>query len=178
MLADRGIRVDSSVFKGGVQQQLGLDYRPAARNGFFWTFRDDVNISQPGGPLLEIPIFVQRVPFWRMLTAKRVSLQNKTNLVGSQPGHRWRRCKDVARFWHPMKFDFCRMTFAELKSTVESVLRLDREQPTSFKPLVAIGHTKDLVDLQTIESFLSYLKDQGVGVSTFAQTLNKCSVPT
>ena len=29
VLAERGIRVDSSVFKGGVQRRHGLDYRPA-----------------------------------------------------------------------------------------------------------------------------------------------------
>jgi cysteinyl-tRNA synthetase len=43
----------------------------------------------------------------------------------------------------------------------------DLRNPAIYRPIVAIGHTKDLVDLDTIESFLSYLRAQGVFVSTF-----------
>jgi hypothetical protein len=169
VLADRGIRVDSSVFKGGMQRQFGLDYRPAARNDFYWRFQDDININRLGGHLLEIPIFTQQVPFWRMLTAKRVGMQSKT-LSASKAQHRpSRNYLDYARLMYPMKVDFCRMTFRELKTAIEPIIRLDRDQPEPFKPLVAIGHTKDLVDLKTIESFLSYLTDQGVRTSTFSQ---------
>src|SRR5436190_2602489 len=45
VLAESGIRVDSSVFKGGVQRRWGLDYRPALANGYYWAFERDVNVE-------------------------------------------------------------------------------------------------------------------------------------
>ena len=38
VLARHGVRVDSSVFKGGRVHGLGLDYRPALANDGFWRF--------------------------------------------------------------------------------------------------------------------------------------------
>jgi hypothetical protein len=51
---------------------------------------------------------------------------------------------------------------------VERVIRKDRDEPELYRPLVAIGHTKDLVDLQTVDDFLSFLSSKGIAVSTFA----------
>ena len=56
---------------------------------------------------------------------------------------------DHLRLWYPLKFDFCRMTIHELTDTVDAVIREDQQDPTSFRPIVAIGHTKDLIDLLT-----------------------------
>jgi hypothetical protein len=36
VMAERGIKVDSSVFKGGLQHQHKLDYRPAMKNSYYW----------------------------------------------------------------------------------------------------------------------------------------------
>jgi hypothetical protein len=49
----------------------------------------------------------------------------------------------------------------------------DRRNPTPFRPLVAIGHTKDLADLDTIESSLACLQSHGIPVSTFADVHDK-----
>ncbi len=38
VLARNGIKVDSSVFKGGLQHKYGLDYRAALKNGYYWSF--------------------------------------------------------------------------------------------------------------------------------------------
>ena len=65
-------------FKGGRVHRLGLDYRPAIANDRFWRFSNDVNMPDPHGTLLEIPIHTQLVPFWQMLGHKRLKLQNKT----------------------------------------------------------------------------------------------------
>ena len=48
-LARRGLQIDSSVFKGGLQRNQNLDYRPAKRNGYYWTFSSDVNEPDPMG---------------------------------------------------------------------------------------------------------------------------------
>lgn len=180
VLASCGLKIDSSVFKGGLQHQHGLDYRPALRNGWHWRFADDVNVPDSSGGLLELPIYTEMVPFWSMLTRKRVGLQQKsgpTNRRASANGGPARptsRLRDFLRFRCPKKLDFCRMTLGEMTAMVERVRRADEQTPTVFKPLVAIGHTKDLVDLDSIEAFLIWLKDRGIPVSTLASVYQRC----
>ena len=84
------------------------------------------------------------------------------------------RLLDILRLRHPLKFDFCRMTINELTSMVDYVIEEDKREPESFKPIVAIGHTKDLVDFDTVEHFLSYLREKEIPVSTFAEVFCKC----
>lgn len=174
VLAKRGVKVDSSVFKGGVQREHKLDYRRSLGNGYFWKFDKDVNVPDPNGRLLEIPIHTEMVPSWKMLTGKRLKLQRKAS--GSSDGAMGRlyRIKDRLRFRHPLKFDFCRMTLKELTTIMDAVIEEDEQDPTLFKPLVAIGHTKDLADFATVESFLGYLKEKGIMVSTFKDVYDMC----
>jgi hypothetical protein len=173
-LADHGIKIDSSVFKRGLQRIHGLDYRPAARNGFFWRFQDDVNVPHPAGRLLEIPILTRQVPFWQMATSKRLGLQQKGSAGVRTTGQRFQRLLDRARFWHPLKFDFCRMTLRELTTMIDWALQRDRATPDLFKPLVAIGHTKDLEDLDTIDAFVAFLAERRIPVSTLEAAYPKC----
>lgn len=175
VLAEHGIRVDSSVFKGGLQRQQGLDYRRAEKNGYYWKFTEDVNRPDPNGALLELPIYTDMVPFWRMATAKRIRLQQKRP-AGAQPGEKRRigRTWDFLRFRYPLKFDFCRMTAAELIAMIDQVIREDRQNPKVFRPIVAIGHTKDLYDLEAVDTFLSYLNQNGIPVSTFQKVHDQC----
>lgn len=173
VLADHGIRIDSSVFKGGLQHQYKLDYRYAADNGYYWKFRDDVNTPTLNGALLEIPIYTRMVPFWKMATGKRIDLQKKSPSSRRSLGQRLNRLRDLVRFQHPLKFDFCRMTLNELTSMMEGVIREDRQDPTKLRPVVAIGHTKDLVDFSTIESFLSYLRQSRISISTLEEVYKR-----
>lgn len=174
VLVEQGIKVDSSVFKGGLQHQHKLDYRRALRNGYYWKFTNDTNVSDPQGALLELPIHTQMVPFWRMLTTKRVGLQRKASSAAQNSKKRLYRILDFLRFQYPLKFDFCRMTMHELTRLMDRVIKEDQQKPTSFRPIVAIGHTKDLVDFETVESFLSYLEQKGISVSTFSDVYQKC----
>jgi len=77
------------------------------------------------------------------------------------------RALDFMRLGYPLKFDFCRMTLEELTSMMDRVILLDRYDPDTPKPIVAIGHSKDLNDLPTVDSFLSYLRAQDIPVVTF-----------
>lgn len=174
VLAERGIKVDSSVFKGGLQHQHKLDYRMARRNGHYWKFTDDVSKSDPGGALLELPIYTQMVPTWKMLTTKRVGLQRRASSADQNGKERLYRFLDFLRFQYPLKFDFCRMTIDELKKVLDTIVREDQQDPTSYRPIVAIGHTKDLVDFETIEKFLSYLEQKGITTTTFKEVYPKC----
>lgn len=174
VLAERGIKVDSSVFKGGVQHQHGLDYRRALQNGPYWTFTNDVNVPAQPGTMLELPIETQMVPTWRVLTAKRIGLQHKGSSGNQIPAARLCRLLDFLRFRQPLKFDFCRMTIDELTSAAANAIRSDQEDSTGWRPLVAIGHTKDLIDLETPQLLLSYLKKKEVTVSTFLDVYERC----
>ena len=166
-LTRHGIKIDSSVYKGGRQRKHKLDYRPAMANGYYWNFSDDVNVADPSGPLLEIPVYTRMVPFWKMATGKRLSLQYKANSGSKSVRDRIDRLLDLARFYHPLKFDFCRMTLTELVSTIETARHADQSDPESHQPIVAIGHTKDLEDFDTIQAFLSYLKKQSINITVF-----------
>jgi len=170
VLGANGIRIDSSVFKGGVQRNHGLDYRPARRNGYFWPFDADVNEAEPRGAWIEVPIHTDMVPIWKVATAKRLSFGNSFG-GSNQGGRRWlSRASDFMRLRYPRKFDFCRMTFDELTSVMDVILRKDRKEPGVFRPIVAIGHTKDLIDPQTVEDFLAFLYDKAIPVSTFERS--------
>jgi len=167
VLAEHGVRVDTSVFKGGRVQDVGLDYRRAARNGPFWPFAADVNLRDPRGTLWEIPIHTQMVPFWRMLGRERLTLQRRVPEArhGGPAVHRWR---DFLRFHYPRKFDFCRMSFEEMRESIEGVLRQATTSRDGITPLVAIGHSKDLLDVDRVERLLRLLHTSGIAVTTFS----------
>jgi hypothetical protein len=167
VLARHGVEVDSSLFKGGRVRGLGFDYRPATANGSSWLFSDDVNMPDPHGTLLEIPIRTQMVPFWRMLSGKRLKLHSKTRRAseGSPLPGNWR---DFVRLRYPRKLDFCRMTFAEMREAVTEVLE-EEQRRKEHSAIVAIGHSKDFVDPDAIRSLLAFLQERGVAVTTFSR---------
>ena len=167
------INIDSSVFKGGLQHQHHLDYRPALQNGYFWKFQDDVNKPDANGTMIEIPIYTEMVAPWQMATKKRLGLQQKSSSGTKTAKQKFYRLLDMARLRQPLKFDFCRMTIEELTGMTDKVIEDDKKNMQSYKPIVAIGHTKDLVDFKTIEVFLSYLKEKSIKVTTFMDAVNK-----
>ena len=174
VLTERGIKTDSSVFKGGLQHQYNLDYRRALRNGYHWRFTHDVNVSDPQGALLEFPIYTEMVPLWKMLTAKRLGLQRKSLSTTHSGRQRLNHVLDHLRFRYPLKFDFCRMTIDELTAMIDRVILKDQKDPRSYKPMVAIGHTKDLVDFDTVKSLLAYLEKKKIKISTFGEVCCRC----
>jgi len=173
VLARHGVRVDSSLFKGGRIRGLELDYRPALGNGGFWRFGDDVNVPDPQGKLWEIPIHTQLVPFWQMLGRKRLKLQSKTR-GASQGTPLPRYWRDFLRFRYPRKLDFCRMTFKEMREAMEVVLE-QRQERREHTLVVAIGHSKDFVDSDAVRGFLAFLQERAVAVTTFWRLL--CQEP-
>lgn len=168
ILSRNGIKIDSSVFKGGLQREHNLDYRRALKNGYYWSFLNDVNEPDQSGPWIEIPVYAEMVPFWKMLTSKRVGMQGRGGYGGRSVRQKLNRCLDFSRLRYPLKLDFCRMTLEELKSMMGRVIRNDQQDPQQYRPVVAIGHSKDLIDLETVKSFLSFLGLNGVAVATFA----------
>jgi hypothetical protein len=173
VLAEKGIRIDSSVFKGGRQHDNTLDYRSAIRNGYFWTFSCDVNETDSTGRWIEVPIYTEMVPFWKMSTSKRLGFTGGQGKGTRSAKQKVNRALDLLRFKYPRKLDFCRMTLDELTSTMERVVLEDQKTPDTYKPIVAIGHTKDLSDPQTVDDFLSFLNANQIAVSTFETSRSK-----
>jgi hypothetical protein len=66
------------------------------------------------------------------------------------------------------------MTLDELTRMVDLLIREDEKDPASFRPMVAIGHTKDLVDFETVEAFLAFLSEKRIAVSQFKEAYEKC----
>ncbi len=166
-LAHRGIKIDSSVFKGGLQNNNRLDYRDARGNGYYWPFGNDVVTPDPAGPLFEVPIFTEMAPFWRMVTSKRLGFTNGSGLSSKSFSQKLNRVRDLFRFWYPLKLDFCRMTLNEMTSMISRTIREDQEDPTVYRPLVAIGHTKDFADPKSVEDFFAFLDAKKISVTTF-----------
>jgi hypothetical protein len=167
------VKVDSSVFKGGMRHEHGLDYRRALRNGYYWKFAEAADVPDGKGSLKELPIYTRMVPFWRLLNSKRISMEQKGS-SGQTGRQRLYRLLDLLRFSHPLKLDFCRMTIDELTGMVDEELREDRKDPSIFRPIAAIGHTKELIDFETVERFLSYLGQRGIPVTTLQSVHPKC----
>lgn len=167
VLTENGIRIDSSVFKGGLQHNHALDFRAALRNGYYWTFSDRVTQPDPAGRMLEIPIHTEMVPVWKMATSKRLGLSGPPSAVNTSFLHKLNRARDLLRLLYPLKLDFCRMTLNELTSMMDRVIRQDSADPSTYRPIVAIGHTKDLRDPDAVEAFLAYLSANRITVATF-----------
>ena len=174
ILAENGIRIDSSVFKGGLQHGNGLDYRRALKNAYSWNFEADVNECNPTGSLTEVPIYTEMVPCWRMLTEKRVKAGTGLGNGGGRM-QRLQRVRDFLRLRYPLKLDFCRMTLDELTSMMSKVIADDQRSPGVYKPIVAIGHTKDFSDMAAVDGFLSFLAWKEIPVVTFHRVLQRLS---
>ena len=96
-----------------------------------------------------------------------MSFGNSSASAGRSLRQKANRLRDLLRFRYPLKFDFSRMTIDELTGTVERAMKRDVRQPSQYKPMVAIGHSKDSIDAPTINTFLSYLKSRDIKVATF-----------
>lgn len=167
ILGERGLRIDSSVFKGGLQHAHNLDYRPAREHGDYWSFSSDVNVPDAAGPWLEVPIYSEMVPSWKLATGKRLKTNNGLGLATGSVKKKINRVRDLLRIRYPLKLDFCRMTLSEMTSMMANVIRNDKQDPDTYRPIVTIGHTKDLHDLAAVDSFLAFLRAEQIPVVTF-----------
>lgn len=173
ILAQKGIKIDSSVYKGGFWSQQKIDYRNAINNSYYWKFSNDVSISDSNGILIELPIYTKLVYLWKIFTLKRITVQKKESTVVKYSWKKLKRIKDYLRFKYPIKFDFCEMDRVELINLIDEIIIEDQKNPTILKPIVAIGHTKEIKEFDTIDYILSYLKNHNIKISTFKEIYPK-----
>jgi hypothetical protein len=175
VLSEKGIKIDSSVFKGGLQRSHQLDYRPSLSNGYYWRFSKDVNCVDSSGLLIEVPIHTEMVRPWRMATSKRMAFNNRYGATHQSIWQKLVRRMDFVRPWYPQKLDFCRMTIDEMVSMMERVIEHDRQNPELYKPIIAIGHTKDLGEFGPVGAFLDFLKARKIKISIFSEIAPRLS---
>lgn len=173
LLASHGIKIDSSVFKGGYQSAVGLDYRQAPSDLYFWKFTDDAIKPAKEGVLIEIPIFIRMITPWKFIKGKRLSLEKDVHKTGNLKELFYRRFRDFIRWRLPLKFDFCRLDYKELTLTTEEIIKRDKLTPLIYKPIVLIGHTKDKPDIRMIDTFLTYLEKRNIRTAYFQEVAQK-----
>ncbi|MDI6698989.1 MAG: hypothetical protein QME85_08645 [Candidatus Saccharicenans sp.] len=167
ILYNEGVRIDSSVFKGGYQYSTGLDYRRAPADLFYWRFSNDVLTPDSHGPMLELPVFTKMIPLWKFMRGKRLALEKSSASTDSFLNKIKRRFRDFMRWKVPVKLDYCRLSYNELLYITKEIIRADRDKPDEYRPIVLIGHTKDNPDNSIIEHYLAFLKCQELRITTF-----------
>lgn len=65
------------------------------------------------------------------------------------------------------------MTLDELTSMMAGIIREDRESPDIYRPIVSIGHSKDLHDLETVDTLLAFLQANQIAVKTFEDVFSR-----
>ena len=65
------------------------------------------------------------------------------------------------------------MTFEEMRRVIELTLKKEQIFCAERPILVAIGHSKDLVDSEAIRRLLDFLQQKSVNVTTFSYLLGQ-----
>ena len=187
-LEHNGFACDTSVFKhgwGSVGSYV-LDYRRAWSNLLSWVVDpDDINRPADRSGLREIPILSRKVFISSMLTLRRLRMQRRL-ARGARPTGQADRSEPLGtgkaprklRLFYPKKFDFCRLSFREMKRFLRyAVKRHGGESETV--PVVAIGHSTEFIDDGDLRRFLEHLagaRSAGASSTTFADYFGKAAV--
>ncbi len=194
-LVECGLRIDTSVWKHGVYDDLvKFDYTRAHSDLVPWPVAtDDVCRRDPDGKLFEFPIYTERQPIWVFLTANRVyrvvaqrlnPLPNPdavadpmTGGAGGAGGARRGKLGKLGKAAkmllssHAWKMDFNQCTGRQL---VEGLKRVEKRygHPDHPLPFVLIGHSKTFTRLneRVLRPFLEYVAErpERYGWGTFA----------
>ena len=171
-LEEAGFLYDTSVFKWGRMQvnfglhKFSLDYTKAYSHLLPWKMDPlDINKRANRDGLSEIPIFTRKVFITSMLTPKRIALlkesekpEEKISADGTLTD-KIRRKISKFKLFYPKKFDFCRMTFKELKSYIDYAIKKCADSQDLI-PVVSIGHSKDFLNDDAIDRFFEYISSQ------------------
>ncbi|MCE1189605.1 MAG: hypothetical protein LWX56_10750 [Ignavibacteria bacterium] len=174
VLHEFGIRIDSSVFKGGRQREIELDYRKAPAAPFMWKFTEDLLRPEHNGIMIEMPIYTEKKAIWKLLKAKRITTFKKMNEAKKEGDEKIKQGKiqgylDKMRLFYPTKLDFCKMDLEEMQEMTGRLIKLDNKTPNTIKPIVLIGHSKNLFDHETLEKYIKYLLHEKQIICTFRE---------
>jgi hypothetical protein len=176
-----GFLYDTSVFKHGWGSAgpYVLDYRSAHDELLSWVVDpDDINRPSQRVGLREIPIFTRKVLVTSMLTPRRLAMQRRLRrriaqaLAPSWPHLGAGRPVSALRLFYPKKFDFCRMSFREMRGFLNrAIVRCDGTD--TLLPVVAIGHSTELADDGHLRRFVQHVATSCHGKATWT-TFSDC----
>jgi hypothetical protein len=177
-LLDEGFRIDSSVWKYGVYDDLvRFDYSDAHDDLVPWPVdARDVCRRDPDGSLFELPIYTEQQRLWTFVTANRLHrmiaqqlnpLPSPDVMSGSTTTAAKRSLAEklltkasMLFRKHPWKMDFNQCTGKQL---IEGLKRVEERygHPETRLPFVLIGHSKSFTrhNERVLRPFLEYVAD-------------------
>lgn len=177
VLTEYGITHDTSVYKGGCQGgNVCYDYRYAHDNLLSYpASSEDINIYDPNGTLVEMPIYTEMRPFWdfvspirifRMVRAKfHKHKKNKTvsSSTAQQVANKDDNRKLSLRSFFvksPLKMDFNQVNGRGLIRMMKNIMRRAKQERIDHLDIVLIGHSKTFVQYneKTLRPFLQWLE--------------------
>lgn len=171
-LVNNGIKIDTSVYKGGSQfGNVSYDYSRAYSQIFPYTASNkDINQFDPDGKLIEYPIYTEMRYFWSFITPIRLfriirakfHQHKKPNLTTLHTiGQEKKSPNSISfmSFWikSPWKFDFNQASGFQL---INAMKRINKKVKSynSEVDIVLIGHSKTFIlyNEKTLEKFLCW----------------------
>ena len=123
VLKNNNIRIETSVFNGGIQRNYKLDFTKYPKNLKYWSYSEDVLMPDIKGDIFEIPIYTEMVYFWKMYSKKRQEIYSSSKRTTLNIKQLYLSYLDKMRITYPKKFDFTKMTFLEMQDTLTRIRR-------------------------------------------------------
>jgi len=178
-MSENNFLIDSTVAPG-LHSDDGLnyyDFRGVGSGNALWKISDSVTNHDPRGALFEIPISTMRVAGWRLFLNKlsrrlsRRSGVRAPQAAGHYPAIRSASLAgEVVRHLlpQPVMFDYCTLKASEMEGFVTQAVAEDKQG--TIRPLVAIGHPKNLAAIDELKIFMDICTERYVtrGVIRFS----------
>lgn len=173
VLTEFGITHDTSVYKGGCQGgNVCYDYRNAHDNLLsYQASSQDINIYDPAGQIVEMPIYTEMRPFWdfispirifRMVRAKFHKHKHQSQPQSVTADKNDNRKLSLRSFFvkSPLKMDFNQVNGRGLIRMMKNIMRRTKREHLEHVDVILIGHSKTFVPYneKTLRPFLEWIK--------------------
>lgn len=173
VLTEYGITHDTSVYKGGCQGgNVCYDYRNAHDNLLsYQASSQDINIYDPAGQIVEMPIYTEMRPFWdfispirifRMVRAKFHKHKHQSQPQSVTADKNDNRKLSLRSFFvkSPLKMDFNQVNGRGLIRMMKNIMRRAKREHLEHVDVILIGHSKTFVPYneKTLRPFLEWIK--------------------
>ena len=172
-LVNNGIKIDTSVYKGGIQRgNVNYDYSTAKSCIMPYSASiEDINKEDFNGELKEFPIYTEMRYFYSFISFMRIFRMLRAKFHRHSKSHASvaiRNQKDPKRLSirsffvkSPWKLDFNQATGLQLKNALRRIRNSFQIKEDNI-PVVLIGHSKTFIrhNEKTLENFLEWLVTQ------------------
>lgn len=176
VLTEFGITHDTSVYKGGCQGgNVCYDYRYAHDNLLAYrASSQDINLYDPNGQIIEMPIYTELRPFWdfvspirifRMIRAKLHKHKRNESAASTEQqltNKEDNRKISLRSFFikSPLKMDFNQVNGRGLIRMMKNIIRRAKLENIKHVDVVLIGHSKTFIPYneKTLRPFLIWVE--------------------